>query len=127
MLIAAETDLPAPLLLRRAMPAAWRSVIAIPDVPRGLNGAAEEQVFRDLAAPPAELVERIAHRILMRILPPLVEEDLAAFGQGVTEVQRLVRGDVRARPGGARERFAHPWVAELVDGLLAAGAAGAGQ
>ena len=60
----------------------------------------------------------------MAVLPALVEEDLAAFGQGISEVQRLV-GEM-FRPV-QRERFAHPLVAELVDELLAGGAAGAGQ
>ncbi len=96
----------------------------IPDVPRGLSGAAEEEAFRTLPAPPAELGERIAHRILMLVLPALAEGDLAAFGRGITEVQALVGEMFRPVQG---ERFAHARVAELVSALLAAGAAGAGQ
>jgi beta-ribofuranosylaminobenzene 5'-phosphate synthase len=117
-------DRPAPLLLRRAMPADWRCIVAIPDVPQGLSGSAEEQAFRDLPPPPAELVGRIAHLILMVILPALVEEDLPTFGRGVTEVQRLVGETFRPVQG---ERFAHPQVAALVEALLLEGAAGAGQ
>lgn len=117
-------DGPAPLLLRRPMPAEWRCVVAIPDVPRGLSGSAEEQAFRNLPPPPAELVGRVAHLILMVVLPALVEEDLTAFGLGLTEVQRLVGEMFRPVQG---ERFAHALVAELVDELLAGGAAGAGQ
>ena len=60
----------------------------------------------------------------MVVLPALVEEDLAAFGRGITEVQRLVGEMFRPVQG---ERFAHPQVAALVEALLAAGAAGAGQ
>jgi beta-RFAP synthase len=119
-----SADGPAPLLVRRAMPAEWRCVVAVPDVPPGLSGTAEEDAFRNLPPPPAELVGRVAHVILMAVLPALVEEDLAAFGQGISEVQRLV-GEM-FRPV-QRERFAHPLVAELVDELLAGGAAGAGQ
>ena len=115
---------PAPLLLRRAMPAEWRCVVAIPDVPAGLNGVAEEAAFRDLPPPPAELSGRVAHLILMVLLPALVEEDLKAFGFGLTEIQRLVGEMFRPVQG---ERFAHGRVAELVDELLAGGAAGAGQ
>ncbi len=117
-------DAPAPLLLRRAMPEAWRCVLAIPGVARGLSGAEEDQAFRDLPPPPAAQVEKIAHRILMGVLPALVEEDLPAFGRGITEVQCLV-GEIFAPVQG--ERFAHPQVAELVDALLTLGAAGAGQ
>jgi beta-RFAP synthase len=115
---------PAPLLVRRAMPAAWRCILAVPAVPPGLSGTAEEEAFRGLPPPPAETVGRIAHVILMGVLPALVEEDLAAFGHGITEVQRLV-GEM-FRPV-QRERFAHPLVSELVADLLEAGAAGAGQ
>jgi beta-RFAP synthase len=93
-------------------------------VARGLSGAEEDQAFRDLPPPPAAQVEKIAHRILMGVLPALVEEDLPAFGRGITEVQCLV-GEIFAPVQG--ERFAHPQVAELVDALLTLGAAGAGQ
>jgi beta-ribofuranosylaminobenzene 5'-phosphate synthase len=117
-------DGPAPLLLRQAVPAAWRCLVVIPDVPRGLSGAAEEEAFRTMPPPPAELGERIAHRILMLVLPALAEADLPAFGRGITEVQALVGEMFRPVQG---ERFAHAQVAELVKALLAAGAAGAGQ
>jgi predicted sugar kinase len=43
---------PAPLLLRRPMPSDWRCVIAIPELPRGLSGRAEEEAFRELPRPP---------------------------------------------------------------------------
>ena len=117
-------EAPAPLLLRRPMPAEWRCVLAIPEVPPGLSGAAEEEAFRELPPPPAELVGRVAHLILMVVLPALVEEDLKAFGAGLTEVQRLVGEMFRPVQGAL---FAHPLVAELVEELLAGGAAGAGQ
>jgi beta-RFAP synthase len=115
---------PAPLLLRRAVPAGWRCLIVVPDVARGLSGAAEEEAFRTLPPPRAELAERVAHRILMLVLPALVEEDLPAFGRGISEVQELVGEMFRPVQG---ERFAHVRVAELVSALLAKGAAGAGQ
>jgi beta-ribofuranosylaminobenzene 5'-phosphate synthase len=115
---------PAPLLLRRPMPAQWRCVVAIPDVPPGLNGSAEDEAFRNLPPPPAELAGRVAHLILMVLLPALVEEDLTAFGFGLTQIQRLVGEMFRPVQG---ERFAHAVVAEVVDELLAGGAAGAGQ
>jgi beta-RFAP synthase len=115
---------PAPLLLRHAMPESWRVVLAIPAVARGLSGAAEERAFRELPAPSADLTARASHVVLMQVLPALVEADLAAFGRGVTELQRLVGEMFRPVQG---ERFAHPLCAELVAELLAAGACGAGQ
>jgi beta-RFAP synthase len=119
-----EADEPGPLLLQRALPAAWRCVVAIPPVPRGLSGEAEERAFRSLPPAPPELSGRVARLILSVVLPALAEEDLPAFGRGVTEVQALV-GEMFRPVQGAR--YAHPRVAELVEALLAEGAAGAGQ
>jgi beta-RFAP synthase len=120
----ADGQRPAPLLFRRAMPAEWRCVVAIPDVPPGLSGSAEDQAFRDLPSPAAALAGRVSHLILMGLLPALVDEDLAAFGSALNQVQQLVGEMFRPVQG---DRFAHPLVAELVDELLAGGAAGAGQ
>lgn len=119
-----DRDTPAPLLLRRSLPEAWRCVLVVPPVTAGLSGSAEERAFRDLPPPPAALVERIAHQVLMRVLPALAEEDLASFGQGVTEVQRRV-GEMFAPVQG--DRFASAPATALVADLLALGAAGAGQ
>jgi len=60
----------------------------------------------------------------MVLLPALVEEDLTTFGFGLTQIQRLVGEMFRPVQG---ERFAHALVADVVDELLAGGAAGAGQ
>jgi beta-RFAP synthase len=115
---------PAPVLMRYDVPAEWRCLLVLPDVARGLSGAAEDEAFRTLPPPPAEWAERIAHRILMQVLPALVERDVVAFGRGVTEVQQWVGETFRPVQGA---RFAHGVVGETVDALLAAGAAGAGQ
>ncbi len=117
-------DGPAPLLMQRPLPPSWRCVVAIPDVSRGLSGRDEDQAFRDLPPPSAELTARVAHVVLMQVLPALVETDLPAFGRGVTEVQRLVGEMFRPVQG---DRFAHPMCGALVEALLADGAAGAGQ
>jgi beta-RFAP synthase len=119
-----EGDEPGLLLLRRAMPAAWRCVLAIPPVPRGLSGEAEERAFRELKPPPPEHAARIARLVLSVILPALAEEDLAAFGRGITEVQSLIGEAFLPVQGG---RYAHARVAALVEALLQDGAAGAGQ
>ncbi len=119
-----DADHTAPLLLQHAVPPTWRCVLAIPDVPRGLSGEAEERAFRTLEPPPAELVQEISHLVLMLMLPSLVEGDLAGFGSAVTRVQRLVGESFRTVQGAM---YAHPIVGDLIDELLEAGAAGAGQ
>jgi beta-RFAP synthase len=117
-------DALAPLLLRREIPSRWRCVLALPDVPRGLSGSAEDLAFRELPPPSAELTARAAHVVLMQVLPAIAEADIALFGRGISELQRLVGEMFRPVQG---ERFAHPLCAELVERMLAAGAAGAGQ
>lgn len=119
-----DRETPAPLLLRRAMPETWRVVLVIPPASPGLSGQAEERAFRELAPPPAVLVERVAHRVLMGVLPALAEADLPSFGRAVTEVQALV-GEMFAPVQG--DRFASAPAAALVADLLSMGAAGAGQ
>lgn len=114
---------PAPLLFRHDMPANWRCVVAIADVPAGRSGPAEEAAFRRLR-PPAELSHRVAHLVLGGLLPSLAEGDLGGFGSALTQIQRLV-GQMFAPEQG--QVFAHPVLNQLVEGMLAAGAAGAGQ
>jgi beta-ribofuranosylaminobenzene 5'-phosphate synthase len=119
-----EGNAPGPLLARYPVPEHWRCVIAIPPVARGLNGAAEERAFRHLELPPPELVGEISRLVLMLLLPSLVEGDLAGFGRAVTEVQQRVGETFRAIQ---RAAYAHPLCADLIEHMLAAGAAGAGQ
>lgn len=119
-----EGESSAPLLFRRPLPAEWRCVVAIPPVPRGLSGRAEEAAFRRLEPPSPETVAAIAHLILMGVLPTLAEEDLAGFGSALTELQRRVGDCFRELQGG---RFAHPEVADLIDRLERGGAHGVGQ
>jgi beta-RFAP synthase len=116
------SDEPAPLLMRHAMPDAWRCVLAIPAAEPGLSGDAEDAAFANLRPDPERSAE-IARVVLTALLPALVEADLAEFGGALSRVQRLV-GDAFAPVQGGTF---HPQAAPLVDALLALGAAGAGQ
>jgi len=115
-------DRPAPLLAHHPMPEDWRVVLVLPKAEPGLSGAAEEHAFQRLV-PSAERSAAIAQLVLTSLLPALVERDLEEFGAALTHVQRLV-GDTFADVQGGRF---HPRAAALVEGLLRAGAAGAGQ
>jgi beta-RFAP synthase len=119
-----DGDGPAPLLLRLPLPEEWRCVLAIPDLPPGLSGLTEDDAFARLPPPSAAVVGRVAQVIVMAVLPALVERDLRAFGSGLTEVQRLVGEMFRPVQG---DRFGHATSTELIEDMLAAGAAGAGQ
>jgi beta-ribofuranosylaminobenzene 5'-phosphate synthase len=118
-----EAGGPAPLLARYVVPPAWRCVLAIPDAPAGLHGAAEVRAFATLD-PGADPAAAISHQVLMALLPGLVAGDVGEFGRALTTVQRLV-GECFSPAQGAT--FANSRSAALVEGWLAAGAPGAGQ
>jgi beta-RFAP synthase len=113
-----------PLLFHHPVAAAWRCVLVLPDVPRGLSGSAEAKAFRSLTPPSAQKLGRIARLVLVSALPALVESDLETFGRAITEIQRHVGDCFKEAQGG---RFASPAVARVVHALERAGANGAGQ
>lgn len=117
-------DGPAPLLARLPMPAGWRCVIAVPRGAPGLSGDEEEAAFARLAPPDQHEVERVAHLVLMQLLPALAEADLPAFGAALSEVQRITGGWFAPVQGGA---FAPGEGAELVRRMQDWGATGVGQ
>ena len=81
------SDEPAPLLAHHPFPASWRCVVAVPRAAPGVSGDAEREAFAALPTPPREDAERIAHLVLMSLLPSLMEDDIAAFGAALTEIQ----------------------------------------
>jgi beta-ribofuranosylaminobenzene 5'-phosphate synthase len=69
-------------------------------------------------------VEKISRLLLMKMLPALVEKDIASFGQALTGIQCMI-GDCFAPVQGGR--YATPLLEKVVGFLLEKGAAGAGQ
>lgn len=118
------SDAVAPLISRLPIPPAWRAVIAIPEAQPGLSGPEEAAAFRSLPAPEEREVERVAHLVLMQLLPALADGDLIAFGAALTEIQRVTGGWFAPAQGGA---FASGATQELVERMAAFGAAGVGQ
>lgn len=115
---------PAPLLARLPLPAAWRVVIAVPAGAPGLSGEEESAAFEHLSPPDAGEVARVAHLVLMQLLPALAEADLPSFGAALSEVQRVTGGWFARIQGGV---FAPGESARLVQRLREWGAAGVGQ
>ncbi len=113
-----------PLLFRHEVPEDWVFVVALPNLPRGFSGAAEEQAFSKIPLAQGEQSKEIGQIVLMQLLPALVEDDITRFGQSLTTIQRLV-GDCFATAQGGR--FANPVIATCITAMLEAGAFGAGQ
>lgn len=114
----------APLLARFPIPENWRCVVVVPNGAPGLSGEAEIVAFERLPPPPEREVERVAHLVLMQLLPALVEADLPSFGAALTEVQRVTGAWFASQQGGV---FAPGPTATLVRCLADWGAAGVGQ
>jgi beta-ribofuranosylaminobenzene 5'-phosphate synthase len=113
-----------PLIARLAFPADWRCVVAIPDAAPGLSGTTEEEAFARLAAPPQSEVERVAHVVLMGLLPALADGDLPAFGAALSHVQEVTGRWFAAVQGST---FAPGPTEDLVRRMGEWGACGVGQ
>jgi len=113
-----------PVLFRQALPKDWYFVTVIPETDRGLSGEKEVQAFAELPKAPSHMIEKISWLLLMKMLPAVVEKDIANFGRALTGIQRIV-GDCFASVQGGR--FATPISEKLVDFMLDRGAAGVGQ
>jgi beta-RFAP synthase len=114
----------APLLAHMTFPRSWECVVAIPHAIRGISGKAEETAFSELPLPDIHDVERVAHIVLMALLPALAEGDLETFGTALTEIQLTTGGWFAHAQGGV---FAAGPGAELVSRMTEWGAKGVGQ
>lgn len=113
-----------PLLFRRMIPENWFFVLAIPGSGMGMSGEREVEAFRDLPGPTPEVSGAICRETLMRLLPALEEEDLGAFGEAVTSIQRMVGDCFSPAQSG---RFASPLSGRIIRSMKELGAAGVGQ
>jgi beta-RFAP synthase len=77
-----------PLIARVPFPPDWRCVVAVPGG-KGLSGVREEEAFYRLPMPPREEVERVAHLVLLLLLPSIVEADLSNFGRALSHIQEI--------------------------------------
>lgn len=119
-----EHDDVAPLLARLPFPPSWRCVVAVPHAAAGVSGSAEAKAFAELPSPPEHEIERVAHRVLMAVLPSVVEDDVSTFGAALSEIQSLTGAWFASAQGGT---FAPGPSEELVRRMAEWGAAGVGQ
>jgi beta-RFAP synthase len=113
-----------PVIARMPFPPAWRVLLVMERDGRGLSGAAEIAAFRRLHAFAQERAARLAHLVLLRVMPAIAEQDYAGFAEALGEIQRTVGDHFAAAQGG---RYASPAVAEVLAWLEAQGVAGIGQ
>ncbi|MHA1594922.1 MAG: beta-ribofuranosylaminobenzene 5'-phosphate synthase [Candidatus Baldrarchaeia archaeon] len=111
---------PAPLLVRYALPADWMFVVAIPNVERGAHGVREIEIFQKYCPISVDEVRILSHIILMKILPAIVEKDIASFGEGLSMIQNVGFKKVEVN-------LQSPLIRELMDFMRKKGAYGAGM
>ncbi|TJV27459.1 MAG: GHMP kinase, partial [Mesorhizobium sp.] len=75
---------------RLPFPEEWRVILILDHGGHGLHGDDEIAAFRSLPPFPASGSGEICRRVLMGIMPALVEHDLPAFGAAVTAIQMLI-------------------------------------
>ena len=118
------SDLPPPLIARLPFPRDWRVMLVMDQSEEGFHGQAELDAFAALPDFAEAKVARICQLVLMTALPGLAEQNLAAFGAAITEIQATVGAHFAPAQGGV---FASAKVAAACEWLGANGAHGIGQ
>jgi len=112
---------PGPVLFREDFPD-WEIVLALPgeDMHIGAHDAQEVDIFRKECPIPLHEVQAVAHIVLMKMMPAIVEKDIEGFGQATNRLQTL----------GFKQReirLQHQAVRDLIELLQDSGAYGAGM
>jgi beta-RFAP synthase len=113
-----------PVISRLPVPENWRFLLLLDPVLVGISGKEEGEAFSHLSDMPRATAGELCRLALMRILPALVEEDCAAFGDGVSRVQQVIGEYFASVQNGV---YRSPAVEEALGVLLRHGATGAGQ
>jgi beta-RFAP synthase len=121
---APDATMPPPLLARLAFPPAWRVILLLDPAARGLSGPPERAAFAALPPFSDAASAALCRLLLLQILPAVVEADLAAFGDGIAQVQAALGSHFSKLQGG---RFSSPRVAAACAALARDGAVGIGQ
>ncbi|MEO8258185.1 MAG: beta-ribofuranosylaminobenzene 5'-phosphate synthase family protein [Acidobacteriota bacterium] len=113
-----------PLLARLSFPPTWRCIVAVPAATPGISGHEEDAAFAAMPAPPERDAERVAHLVVMALLPAVADGDLATFGAALSAIQAINGRWFAPVQGGT---FAPGASEELVRRMADWGASGVGQ
>ena len=120
-----RTDHAPPVLMRADFPPEWRALLVLDRQVIGVHGDRELQAFAALPHFPDERAAHLCRLTLMRLMPSLIEKDIASFGAAIAEIQAIVGAHFACAQGGSP--WSSPAVGALVGRLAAAGAVGIGQ
>jgi beta-RFAP synthase len=114
----------APIISRLPFPDDWRVLVVLDPIRQGIHGSDESSAFTSLPPFPDDIAAHLCRLTVMKLLPSLVEHDLAGFGSAIKDLQNHL-GDYFAAAQGSR--FTSPDVAAALDLLEQEGAVGIGQ
>ncbi len=118
-----DTDTP-PLLSRMFVPEHWRFILVFDQRGQGLHGEQEVSAFHKLLPFPRSEAERLCYLLLMQALPAIAEQNLALFGDVITQLQNSVGQHFAPVQGGV---FTSTEVAAAMGWLQRQGAVAIGQ
>ena len=116
----ASSASPPPIIARYDFPLDWKIILTIPDVERGVSGAEEIDAFKNYCPIALNEVEKLSHILLMKLMPAVIESDLDSFGNAVNTIQDIGFKKIE-------NKLQNPIIANIMDDLRIAGAAGVGM
>jgi beta-ribofuranosylaminobenzene 5'-phosphate synthase len=111
---------PPPIIARYDFPLDWKIILTIPDVERGVSGAEEIDAFKNYCPIALNEVEKLSHILLMKLMPSVIESDLDSFGNAINTIQDIGFKKIE-------NKLQNPIIANIMDDLRIAGAAGVGM
>jgi len=118
-------DRPPPVIARTEFPETWRIVLALDTRAQGIHGKRERTAFSKLEPLTKAKAAHLCHITMMQMLPALHDQDLAAFGNAVSEMQEIIGSYFAPAQGGSA--FSSPEIAQIVQKMGRLGGHGLGQ
>ncbi len=116
---------PPPILSQTNFPEDWRVLLVFDPKAMGVHGEREYIAFSKLPPMSSQEVGTICRLTLMQLLPGLLDQNINAFGDAITQIQRIVGAYFATAQGGGIWASQH--VATIVKRLGEMGAKGIGQ
>jgi beta-RFAP synthase len=119
-----EKTVTPPVLAHMDVPDDWRFILVFDQRGQGLHGQQEIQAFKALPPFPQSEAARLCYLLLMQGLPAVAENDIAKFGDVISQLQRSVGEHFSSAQGGV---FTSPEVVSAMQWLERQGAVAIGQ
>lgn len=119
-----KNTLTPPVIAQIPVPKDWRFILVFDQRGQGLHSEQEINAFSQLPPFSAQKAAQLCHQILMLALPSVAENNIMAFGEAISALQKSVGEYFAPAQGGV---FASAAVAEVMGFLKKQGAVAIGQ